>query len=68
MVHPRSVSGREELVGTMGEILEDAPGKGMARIHSELWSVRSAQPLVRGQKVRVTGFDGLVLQVTSTEK
>ena len=25
----------------------------MARIHSELWSVRSAQPLVRGEKVRV---------------
>jgi membrane-bound serine protease (ClpP class) len=62
------VSGREELVGAVGEVLEDTPGEGMARIHGELWSVRCAQPLVRGQKVRVTGIDGLVLQVTSTEK
>lgn len=62
------VSGREELVGATGEILEDTPGAGMARIHGELWSVRCAQPLVRGQKVRVTGIDGLVLQVTSAEK
>jgi membrane-bound serine protease (ClpP class) len=61
------VSGREELVGAVGEVLEDAPGEGMARIHGELWSVRCAQPLVRGQKVRVTGIDGLVLQVTSAE-
>jgi membrane-bound serine protease (ClpP class) len=62
------VSGREELVGATGEILEDTAGAGMARIHGELWSVRCAQPLVRGQKVRVTGIDGLVLQVTSAEK
>ena len=62
------VSGREELVGAVGEVLEDTPGEGMARIHGEMWSARCAQPLVRGQKVRVTGMDGLVLQVTSTEK
>ena len=62
------VSGREELFGAVGEILEDTPGEGMARIHGEFWSVRSAQPLVRGQKVRVTGIDGLVLQVTPAEK
>ncbi|HEY6044704.1 MAG TPA: nodulation protein NfeD, partial [Nitrosospira sp.] len=57
------VSGREELIGAVGEVLEDTPGEGMARIHGELWSVRSAHPLVHGQKVRVTGIDGLVLLV-----
>ncbi len=62
------VSGREELIGAVGEVLEDTPGEGMARIHGELWSVRSAQPLVHGQKVRVTGIDGLVLQVNPVEK
>ncbi len=66
--HNPIVSGREEMVGAMGEVLEDTPGEGMARIHGELWSVRCAQPLIRGQKVRVTGIDGLVLQVTSTEE
>lgn len=62
------VSGREELIGATGEMLEDASNGGMARIHGELWSVRCTQPLTRGQKVRVTGIDGLVLQVTSAER
>lgn len=62
------VSGREELIGAVGEVLEDTPGEGMARIHGELWSVRSGHPLVHGQKVRVTGIDGLVLQVNPVEK
>jgi membrane-bound serine protease (ClpP class) len=62
------VSGREELIGAVGEVLEDTPGEGMARIHGELWSVRCAQPLVRGQKVRVAGIDGLVLQVNPMKK
>ena len=43
------------------------PGGGMARIHSELWSVRSAQSLVRRESA-LDGIDRLVLQVTSAEK
>ncbi|SEP16582.1 nodulation protein NfeD [Nitrosovibrio sp. Nv6] len=65
--HKPIVSGREELIGAVGEMLEDTPNEGMARIHGELWSVRCAQPLVRGQKVRVTGIEGLVLHVTLVE-
>src|SRR5687768_13312762 len=69
--HKPIVSGREEMVGSVGEMLEmleARPGEGMARIHGELWSVRCAQPLTPGQKVRVTGMDGLVLEVTPAEK
>jgi membrane-bound serine protease (ClpP class) len=62
------VSGREALIGATGEMLEDAAVEGMARVQGELWKVRCAQPLSRGQKVRVTGIDGLVLQVISAEK
>ena len=62
------VSGREALIGAIGEMLEDAPAEGMARVQGELWKVRCAQPLLRGQKVRVTGIDGLVLQVTAAER
>lgn len=61
------VSGSEELVGTVGEMLEDTAGDGVARIRGEIWSVRCAQPLTRGQRVRVTGIDGLVLHVTPIE-
>ncbi|MBN9133696.1 MAG: nodulation protein NfeD [Nitrosospira multiformis] len=62
------VIGQEHMVGAVGEMLEDSSREGMARIHGELWTVHSAQPLVRGQKVRVTGIDGLVLHVIAAEK
>ena len=62
------LSGQEHMVGSVGEMLEDTSGDGMARIRGELWTVHSAQPLVRGQKVRVTGIDGLVLHVIAAEK
>jgi membrane-bound serine protease (ClpP class) len=58
------VSGSEELVGSSGEVLEDFDGKdGWARVHGETWRIRSKQPLVRGQKVRVVHMDGLIFDV-----
>lgn len=57
------VSGRETLVGSMGEVLEDFEGEGWARVQSENWRVRSASPLKAGQRVRVAAIDGLVLDV-----
>jgi membrane-bound serine protease (ClpP class) len=57
------VSGREELAGGAGEVLADFSGEGWARVHGETWRVRSAVPLTSGQRVRVTGIDGLTLDV-----
>jgi len=57
------VSGREELAGGAGEVLADFTGEGWARVHGETWRVRSAVPLTQGQRVRVTGIDGLTLDV-----
>ncbi|HEY0722089.1 MAG TPA: nodulation protein NfeD [Gammaproteobacteria bacterium] len=54
------VSGAEELTGAVGLVIDD---RGMVRVHSELWQAVSATPLQRGQKIRVIGRDGLVLQV-----
>lgn len=59
----RLVSGDADLIGSVGEMLEDAPGEGWARIHSETWRARATSSLQRGQKVRVLARDGLVLQV-----
>ncbi len=59
------VSGREELLNTRGEVLEDFEGEGWARVHSETWRVRSAQPLRAGQRVRVKAIQGLVLDVVA---
>jgi membrane-bound serine protease (ClpP class) len=58
------VTGHEELIGSVGVVLEDADADGWARVRSEQWRVHSVVPLKRGQDVRVTGRDGLVLTVT----
>jgi len=57
------VSGSEELAGSGGLVLDDFEGEGWARVHSEQWRVRSRVPLARGQRIKVTGRDGLVLDV-----
>jgi membrane-bound serine protease (ClpP class) len=63
------VSGREELLGSTGEVLEDSEREGWARVHGETWRIRSAAPLRRGQRVRVAAMNGLLLDVVpdSTE-
>jgi membrane-bound serine protease (ClpP class) len=62
------VSGREQMLGASGEVLEDIDGDVFARIHGELWKVCAGIPLVRGQMVRVVGIDGLVLTVEPIRK
>ena len=59
------VSGREELIGSPGEVLEDCDNEGWARVHSETWRVRAGAPLNAGQQVRVVKMDGLVLEVVA---
>jgi len=60
------LTGGEELPGMQGEVLEDIEGEGWARVHGELWRVRSRQPLARGARVRVTARHGLILEVEAT--
>jgi len=62
------VSGREELIGISGEVLEDCEREGWARLHGETWRVRSAASLKAGQRVRVTAMDGLLLEVVPDSK
>jgi len=57
------VSGREHLIDAAGELLEDCDSEGWARVQGEIWRVRSAAPLRRGERVRVTAMHGLVLDV-----
>ena len=57
------VTGSEQLLGSTGEILDVTADDAWMRVHSESWRVRSDSPLHPGQRVRVTGRAGLVLQV-----
>ena len=62
------VSGGEQMIGATGEVLEDTAGEGYARIRGEMWKVRFGAPLEHGQRVRVTGIEGLVLTVEPVQK
>jgi membrane-bound serine protease (ClpP class) len=57
------VSGREQLAGARGEVVQVGGGEAWAQIFGERWRVRSDQPLVPGQRVRVLSLRGLTLEV-----
>lgn len=57
------VSGASTLVGALGQVVEASGSAGWAELHGERWQVRSAAPLVCGERVRVVGVDGLTLVV-----
>jgi len=62
------VSGREQLIGAQGEVMEDFEGEGWARVHSERWRVRSDRPLKAGERVRVRSMHGLTLDVVGDSR
>jgi membrane-bound serine protease (ClpP class) len=55
------VSGREEMIGTLGEALDDFEAEGWMRVHGETWRARARAPVRRGQRLRVRAIDGLIL-------
>ena len=57
------VSGREQMLGATVEVFVNPDGGMFASIFGEVWKVRASAPLGRGQRVRVVGVDGLVLNV-----
>jgi len=61
------VSGAGALVGSIAEVLDDAPREGWANVRGETWRVVGEVPLRRGQKVRVVARKGPLLEVVPTE-
>ncbi len=57
------VSGREHLVGTVGEVERVDADATWALVHGERWKVASAAPLRPGQRITVLGSQGLTLDV-----
>lgn len=51
------------LIGELGEAKTDIYNEGSVQVDGELWSARSAAPVAEGSMVRVTGRDGLMLEV-----
>jgi membrane-bound serine protease (ClpP class) len=60
-------TGREAMIGASAVALDDFTERGNVRAFSENWQARSARPVRRGDKLRVTGIEGLVLTVVREE-
>lgn len=61
--------GREWMIGEMGEAVAAVAPDGVVRIREALWRARTnrATPISPGDRVRVTGLDGLTLEVEPEE-
>jgi membrane-bound serine protease (ClpP class) len=57
------VTGREQMIGSIGKIAAVSVDRVTVRVHGELWSAQAAEPVVPGQRVRITGLKGLTLEV-----
>jgi membrane-bound serine protease (ClpP class) len=59
----RTVTGREGLVGEVGEARSDLAPDGTVFVHGEIWRAASTAPVSKGQPVRVVSVEGLRLRV-----
>ena len=59
----RVVSGREEMIGAIGEVLDWKGGRGHVFVHGERWRAKGVDKLKRGDAVEVRGIDGLTLTI-----
>ncbi|WP_296058351.1 nodulation protein NfeD [uncultured Amphritea sp.] len=59
---------REAVIGQSLIIEQNDDDRALARYEGELWSVRCADPLVAGDRVRVKAVDGLMLVADKQEK
>lgn len=57
------MAGMEELLHSVGEVVEAEDGVLRVHVHSESWNAVSPDPLTRGDRVRIIAIKGLVLQV-----
>jgi membrane-bound serine protease (ClpP class) len=59
--HPST--GREGLVGEEGSALTEIDPEGRVFVHGEYWNARSAAPIRKGARIRVTRVRAMVLEV-----
>jgi membrane-bound serine protease (ClpP class) len=57
------VSGSEQMLGANGFAMDDFDSTGSVFVHSESWQAKTTAPVHKDQRIRVTGMDGLTLDV-----
>lgn len=58
-------TGREGIVGETGLAIEDfdAQGRGVVKVHGEIWQAACGDPVHAGEGIVVTGVEGMTLKV-----
>ena len=57
------VSGQEGLLREHAEAVEAFEGRGLVRVHGEIWNAVTRTPVQAGQRLRIIRMDGLTLEV-----
>jgi membrane-bound serine protease (ClpP class) len=57
------ITGKEGLLGSVGEVIEWSGGDGRVRVLGELWHARANEVLQPGDRIQVQGREGLLLMV-----
>ncbi len=60
------VTGAEEMIGSLGDVMDWSGGEGRVRVHGEVWRASAGMPLEPGQRVRVKTLRGLTVEVEPT--
>jgi membrane-bound serine protease (ClpP class) len=63
MRRKKVLTGADEMIGIIGEAMEDFDAEGRVWVHGESWQARSSVPVKKGQKIQVTAKDGLLLKI-----
>jgi membrane-bound serine protease (ClpP class) len=59
----RPKGGMEGLIGEIGSVKEPIDPEGLIFVHGEYWRARSGERIDPGERVRVEGAEGLILEV-----
>ncbi len=59
--------GAEGMIGERGEVIEDCDPDGRAMVRGEIWKAVAGpgQGFAAGERIEVTGVDGLTLEITA---
>jgi membrane-bound serine protease (ClpP class) len=56
-------TGQEEMVGSVGKVIDWRAGTGRVRLRGETWSARGPKSLKPGREVKVKAIEGLTVEV-----
>ena len=62
-IRSKPKGGIEGLIGETGSVKEVIAPEGLVFVHGEYWKAEAAEEIATGEKVEVTGLDGMILKV-----